>query len=117
MNQPGDKIYHITTREQWEEAARQGVYRGDTLDSQGFIHASTRAQVAGTADLFFAGQRGLVLLEIDPALVEPEIRYEAAPSGELFPHIYGPLDPKAVLRVAKFAPGPDGKFFWPPELG
>ena len=117
MNQPGDKIYHITRREQWEEAARQGVYRGDTLDSQGFIHASTRLQVTATGNRYYAGQHGLVLLEIDPARVAPEIRYEAAPSGELFPHIYGPLDAHAVLRVGTFEPGPDGMFAWPADLG
>jgi uncharacterized protein (DUF952 family) len=117
MNAAGDKIYHITTHEQWEAAQAGGVYRGDTLDSEGFIHASLARQVAGSANLFFVGRSGLVLLEIDPARVGAEIRYEAAPSGERFPHIYGPLEVEAVLRVVALEPGPDGRFTWAQEVG
>ena len=32
-------ILHIAKREQWEKSKLEGVYRGDTLDSQGFITA------------------------------------------------------------------------------
>jgi uncharacterized protein (DUF952 family) len=56
-----------------------------------------------------------VLLEIDTNLVKPEIRYENLEGGlKLFPHIYGQLERKAVLRVRNFAPGLDG-FFTMPE--
>jgi uncharacterized protein (DUF952 family) len=53
---------------------------------------------------------------IDPTRVTAEIRYEGAPGGEQFPHLYGPLDPDAVTAVLPLEPGPDGRFRQPPGL-
>ena len=76
-------IYHIAAAADWERAVRDGQYtmstRGLTLAEQGFIHASTAAQVALVADAFYQGEPDLLLLVIDPGLVGPEIRYEQVP--------------------------------------
>lgn len=106
-------ILHITSRDAWDAARVAGSYRGDTLDTEGFIHCSTPAQVLGVAEAFFSEQRGLLLLAIDEGRVRPEIRYEGAPGGDQFPHIYGPLNLEAVVRTAAFAPGTDGRFSLP----
>jgi len=108
-----DPIYHITPGQRWERAKRAGEYQGDTLGSEGFIHCSTRAQVLSTADKFYAGRNGLVLLKIDASKVGPEVRYEGASAGDRFPHIYGPLNLDAVVRVYPFEPLPDGRFAFP----
>jgi uncharacterized protein (DUF952 family) len=85
--------------------------RNLTLAEQGYIHASTAAQVAGTANRFYAGEHGLILLEIDEARLRPELRYEPPPGGtELFPHIYGPLNLDAVSGTRPLQPGADGRF-------
>ena len=34
-------ILHICPRDAWEEALAAGVYEGDTLAADGFIHCST----------------------------------------------------------------------------
>ncbi len=106
-------IFHITSAEAWAQAGLAGRYEGDTLASEGFIHCSTAGQVARVAGRWFAGRSGLLLLCIDTAHVGVEIRYEAAPDGERFPHIYGPLEVEAVARVLDFDPGPDGRFRLP----
>ena len=111
-----DQIFHITQRAAWLDAQRDGHYRGDTLDTEGFIHCSTREQVVWVANQRFRGQDGLVLLVIDMGKVEPAIRYESAEAGELFPHIYGPLNRDAVTDMVTFAPGQDGMFTLPPEV-
>jgi len=108
-------ILHITQREQWEQAKLVQVYRGDTLDSVGFIHCSTPLQVIKVANTFFPSQEGLLLLCIDSDKVQAEIRYEGF-EGEYFPHIYGPLNPDAVFNVIDFEPGEDGNFELPEEL-
>lgn len=93
-----------------------GAYRGDTLASEGFVHCSEPHQVVRTADRFFRGRAGLVLLLIDEAKVGPEVKREASPEGELFPHVYGPLNLDAVVGVLDFPPRADGTFALPPEL-
>ncbi len=104
-------IYHITHRPDWQKALEEGAYQADSLASQGFIHCSTRAQVAAVANRMFRGQHGLVLLEIDSSRVQPEIRIENLEGGfELYPHIYGPLNLEAVEKVIEFEPGADGLF-------
>ncbi|HVN54091.1 MAG TPA: DUF952 domain-containing protein [Anaerolineaceae bacterium] len=106
-------IYHITPRAAWENSQQRGQYQGETLASEGFIHCSTREQVLRTANTYFHGKPGLVLLAIDPARVEPEIRYEALSGAEQFPHIYGPLNLDAVEQVYAFEPETDGTFNFP----
>jgi uncharacterized protein (DUF952 family) len=109
-------ILHITKREQWEKAKVEGVYRGDTLDSQGFIHCSTSKQIVKVANAVYHAQRGLVLLCITTNRVQSEIKYESAGSEELYPHIYGPLNTDAVVKVLDFEPTEDGKFVLPKEI-
>ncbi|NEU72446.1 DUF952 domain-containing protein [Hassallia byssoidea VB512170] len=104
-------ILHITRREEWEKAKLAGFYRGDTLDSEGFIHCSTPTQVIKVANFRFRSQGDLVLLCIDSQKVEPEIRYEGV--EDLFPHVYGALNVDAVLGVVEFVCGEDGFFELP----
>ncbi|MCU0533796.1 MAG: DUF952 domain-containing protein [Hydrococcus sp. Prado102] len=109
-------ILHITPQEQWQVAQHQGIYRADSLDTEGFIHCSTPKQVIKVANHFFPHQKGLVLLSIDSDKVTPEIRYETVEVNEQFPHIYGELNLDAVFEVIEFEPGEDGFFNLPANL-
>jgi uncharacterized protein (DUF952 family) len=94
------EILHITSRAAWEQAAGSGEYRSDSLETEGFIHCSTRAQIPGVVSRFFAGQTDLVVLRIDESRVTAPVRRELARDiREEFPHIYGPLNPDAVIEV------------------
>ena len=97
------RIFHITTREQWNHASLAGKYQADSLLTEGFIHCSTGAQLAASGRRHFAGEIGLVVLEIDPAELRWELRWEESPQGETFPHLYGPLDLDAVISVQTFS--------------
>ena len=93
-------IYKICTAAEWREAERVGVYCGSAVDDQdGFIHFSTAEQAAETAAKWFAGQRDLVLVTIDADALSDKLKWEPSRGGALFPHLYAPLDVKAVLRV------------------
>ncbi|MBW4563164.1 MAG: DUF952 domain-containing protein [Mojavia pulchra JT2-VF2] len=109
-------IFHITQAEQWEQAEVMGSYRADSLDTERFIHCSEARQLVKVANRFFRNQKGLVLLFIDTQKVQPEVRYEEAEIGELFPHIYGELNIDAVFQVIDFEPGEDGLFELPQEV-
>ena len=105
------EIFHIVPRVEWEALAAGDLYRPASLESEGFIHCSTREQVIGTANGIFRGQHGLLLLTIDSERVVPEIISEDCyESGQAFPHIYGPLDQTAVVRVVPFPCDKDGLF-------
>jgi uncharacterized protein (DUF952 family) len=104
-------IYHISHPAAWTEAQTQGTYTADSLASEGFIHCSTPAQIVDTANRYYSGQHGLLLLAIAPARVQSEIRFENLGGGSLlFPHIYGPLNLDAVLAALPFEPDSDGRF-------
>ncbi|WP_432134030.1 MULTISPECIES: DUF952 domain-containing protein [unclassified Streptomyces] len=113
MPETSPHILHLTERPLWDAALARGTYewstRGRTLREEGFIHCSTRAQLPGVA-AFLYGERGgaetpgdLVVLVIDPQRLDVPLRYEAAaPGGEEFPHVYGPLPVAAVVAVEEW---------------
>lgn len=109
-------ILHITQKSAWETAQQNGFYSAPSLTTEGFIHCSMPAQVVATAERFYAGQSGLVLLVIDSERVQAEVKYEAGTDkpDELFPHIYGTLNLDAVTRVLDFASDSSGKWVLPP---
>jgi uncharacterized protein (DUF952 family) len=91
-------------RARWEAAAAAGEYRSEDLEREGFIHASTPAQYPAVARKHYRDRRDLVLLLVDEAKVRAPVRYEGRAGGEQYPHIYGPLNCDAVLRVAPYDP-------------
>jgi uncharacterized protein (DUF952 family) len=105
-------ILHMTTQNDWDRSRGEGQYTIDSLDTEGFIHCSLPDQVHRVANALYTGRTDLILLHVDQDLVGPNVRYEGDP--EAFPHIYGPLNLDAVIRVTDYRPGPDG-VFEPPE--
>lgn len=109
------RIYHICKREAWQAARRAGVYHGSELDRRdGFIHLSTAEQAVETAAVHLAGERGLVLLEVDPAQLGAALRWETSRGGRSFPHLYAPLPVGAVTAVHDLPLGDDGRHVFPP---
>ena len=110
-------LVHIARYEDWKKARETGEYRTPSLEQEGFIHCSTPFQVVGVANTMFHGEKGLVLLCLDPARLEAEVRYEDCyQTGQSFPHLYGPLNLDAVVDVLDFRPDSDGKFALPEVL-
>lgn len=100
-------LLHIAKLSDWRSAVEIGEYRistlGATLDDVGFIHCSLPDQVAGVGANFYATCTDeLVLLELDEQEITQagaDVRYEDGGNGELFPHIYGPINPAWVKRT------------------
>ena len=110
-------IYHMCRREEWRAAEADGVYRGSTQDAaDGFIHFSTAAQLAASAAKHRAGQRDLVLIAIDAAMLGHSLRWEPARDGALFPHLYGAVPIKAVQWVEALPLGADGQHVFPARM-
>jgi uncharacterized protein (DUF952 family) len=108
------RIYKILSRAEWQAAQAAGRFEGSAVDLQdGFIHFSTAAQASETARRHFAGQGGLVVLEVEADDLGAALRWEPSRGGDLFPHLYGPLDATRVRNVTEAPLGEDGT----PQLG
>lgn len=102
-------LYHLALRSEWQAARAEGVYRrstrGRSLEEVGFIHLSQAHQLAATHGRFYADldPGAVVVLAIDAARLAAAglaVRLEPAPgSGELFPHLHGPLPSAAVVAT------------------
>lgn len=111
-------ILHIVEKTEWEKAIKNDVLSPSSLQTEGFIHCSTIEQVIDVANFFFKGfSSELLLLCIEENKISSKIVYEdLSDSGELFPHIYGPLNIDSVSQVLDFKPGRDGRFALPPGI-
>lgn len=93
-------IYHIATKEGWEQAKQDGNYVHSSLRDEGFIHCSLDQQVAGVLERYFSGQPGLIKLVIDTDRLTSKYVFDWSPStADTFPHIYGPVNLDAVIDL------------------
>ena len=113
-------IHHLLPAGQWR-AAQGGVLRPDSLDSEGFVHCSPDdATVLAVANQFYRDAADtLLVLDLDEDRLQHELRWEppAHPDGRppephepWFPHLYGPVEPDAVVAVRRLRRGDDGSF-------
>ena len=107
-------IYKICPAAMWRRAQSDGDFRGMEIDLRdGYIHFSTAVQVEETAARHFAGMRDLVLVAVEGERLGAALKWEPARSGDLFPHLYGTLDPAAARSVTPLPLGPDGRHQFP----
>ena len=107
-------IYKILPGPAWEAALAEGRFEGSPIDLQdGYIHFSTASQAQETAARHFRGRAGLVVAAFEAEALGADLRWEPSRGGQLFPHLYGPLDPALARSVSDAPPGPDGV----PDLG
>jgi uncharacterized protein (DUF952 family) len=98
-------IFHLALADEWQDVVSSGRPYGrstidQTLEEVGFVHCARAEQVKGVVERYYAGRTGVVVLTVDPARLESELRMENASGGtEFFPHVYGPLTPAAVVAV------------------
>lgn len=98
-------IYHIVPVADWNRQASNPAYVAESLPTEGFIHLSTREQVAGVLERYYLNVPDLLLLHVDPERLTHELIYELATNNEYFPHLYGPLNKEAVVREEKLVGG------------
>lgn len=108
-------MFHLVLASEWKAGWRDGQYTPARFAADGFVHccedAATTLMVA-TAYFSRAAEEVLVV-ELDEALLGVEVRREAPVSvdgaahahhdGRKFPHVYGPIPAKAVVRVVSLS--------------
>ena len=91
-------LFKIVDAGVWGEAVARGVFSGATIDVRdGYIHLSTSVQTKETARLHFAGVSNLLLVAIDEHTLADDLKWEPSRGGQLFPHVYGVIDPAQIL--------------------
>ncbi len=104
-------IYHLAPVSDWEAAGGLEEYSAESLGSEGFIHCSKdQSQAVEVANRLFKGRDDMLVLELDVDRLVSPIKHEAARSGTVYPHIYGPINTDAVVGVLGLITGEDGQF-------
>jgi uncharacterized protein (DUF952 family) len=92
-------FYHITTPEQWTKFKKDDFYASESLTTEGFIHASFAEQVDKTLSIHFKNIPKVYILTIESDLLTSELIIEPSRDGALFPHIYGPINKSAIVKM------------------
>ena len=110
-------IHHLVPAAEYRAGE---TFQPRSIADEGFIHCTSEPEVLlHIANLFYRATPGeFLVLVINPARVTAEVRNEPPvppPAdgplvGRLFPHIYGPLNPEAVVEVRTARRSADGAF-------
>ena len=95
-------IFHLTTQAEWDASRNTPEHRASSLADEGFIHCSQdQDQMLRVANRLFTGQANVIALQVDTELLTSPLKREPSRSGEVYPHIYGPLNTDAVIEALK----------------
>jgi uncharacterized protein (DUF952 family) len=101
--------YHFVPIPVWE-ARGDGSYLPEAFERDGFIHTTNGLDpLLEVANMFYTrDERPYIVLVLDMAKVTSDIRYDD--EGQIYPHIYGPLNTGAVIGTMAVDRHPDGRF-------
>ena len=99
-------VYKLLTGADWQAASTVGVTCAEVDEKDGYVHLSTREQVTETARLHFAGAEGVRLLPLT---------WEPSRGGQMFPHLYAPLEVSLAEAVWHLMRGADGALRFPED--
>ncbi|MFM9698628.1 DUF952 domain-containing protein [Streptomyces europaeiscabiei] len=111
-------IYHVVSLDAWN--ARPGrPYAPASLPEDGFVHCSPdEATTLAVVNAFYRDTpKPLHVLVLDEERLDARVEFEAAapapPPGVgadvLFPHVFGPIDRDAVVRVLEIRWDEEGR--------
>ena len=108
--------YHLIPAETWATRDPATNYSAPSLADEGFIHCTDgpAATVATANRLFRDDPRPFLVLTVDLDATDSPWHFDDV--ALLYPHIYGPIAPEAILRAIEIPRLEDGTFlpFEPP---
>lgn len=120
-------IFHLALASEWKAGWREGRYTPARFAADGFLHCcDDQATTLQVATAYFSQATEEVLVaELDETALDVEVRREApAPpdgkprahhQGKTFPHVYGSLPARAVVRIGPLVKDASGAWGWPTE--
>ena len=105
-------IFHLVRKSEWEGRSSLQEYSAPSLALEGFNHCSEdEGQLLAVVGRLYAGEVDLLVLELETDLLTSRLMREPSRSGEVYPHIYGPINTDAVVAVRQLLIGGDGEFY------
>lgn len=96
-------IYHIALKADLAEYTPDVYYRCHSLSVEGFIHCCDKHQLQGVVNRYYQNVDDVMLMILDVDKLDAPLIHENTVGGsELFPHVYGPINPAAVVQILPF---------------
>lgn len=109
-------VFKIIEKNEWKKAKKLGIYSGSTKDIEdGYIHFSEEQQVKETLNKYYKDKENLILLKVHTLNLE-HLLWEQASNGDMYPHLYSPLDVKNVKDEFELILDKDGNHHLPKNL-
>ncbi len=112
-------IFHVARVADWAAAKASGEYTtstiGVSLEQEGFIHLSRDTQAGAVLRRYYADvTEPLILLTVDTNKLTSPWQFDDVPGApQSFPHIYGPLNPSAVVDATPLVKDQSGSWVLP----
>ena len=109
-------IFKIIDKDDWQKAKQIGTYGGSKKDiKDGYIHFSEEDQVEETLRRHYPKKDNLLLLKVNAFKLE-HLLWEQASNGDMYPHLYSPLDIANVEEEFELPLNDDGNHIIPEIL-
>ena len=109
-------IFKIIDKDEWYKAKQNGVYNGSDRDKKdGYIHFSEEDQVPETLKKYYLNKENLILLKVNAFKLD-HLLWEQASNGDMYPHLYSPLDITNVEEEFELPLNDDGNHRLPEIL-
>ena len=108
-------IFKVIDKDEWQKAKQSGTYGKLEKDlKDGYIHFSQEDQVEETLRKHYPKKENLVLLRVSAFKLE-HLLWEQVSDGDMYPHLYSPLDTTTVVNEYELTLN-DDRNHKPPEI-
>lgn len=102
--------FHLVPAEVWMASDPTRPYEASSLADEGFIHCTDgEVELLRTAYRHYRGDsRPFLALSVD--LDRIAVPWTIEDAGQVYPHVFGPIERDAIVGVASLRRGRDGRF-------
>ena len=111
-------IFHIATEQEWIKHKDLVSHESASLKKEGYIHCCTFEQILHVANNNLKNiSENLFVICINTNYLTSEIKWEKNLKNNItFPHVYGPINSKAIINSINLSKNKNGDFFISDEL-
>ena len=96
-------VYRVFRKEELEQFRKSKLFRGNELDiNSGFIHLCTEKQIKETINKYFKTEQTYIV-KFKISDLENSLRWEKSRNEEIFPHYYGILKSRLIVKISNNA--------------